>query len=218
MKKILRFIFVIFIIASIILTAIGIWNKEWETVTASISLIIAIISGWIAYEVFIKHAEAEKPQSVLRVDFRSRFGLILLLAENLGTRPAFNIKFIWEKELKNHKGEIVKFNHFDKEFDIPVLNAKEQTSIIVDTPWNFFEKYKNDDLDYSGTILFQEALSLKRKTEYPFKFSFKHYSTSPSFDNEEPKTMHELQKIPGQLNEIKRAIEKINVDNISPKP
>ncbi len=203
----------VFIVASIILTAISFCNKEWETITASISLIIAIISGWIAYEVFIRQAEAEKPQIVLRLDFRSRYGLIMLLAENLGTRPAFNIKLSWDKELKNHNGEIVKFNQYDQDSDIPVLNAKEQTSVIIDTPGNFFEKYKNDSLDYSGTISYQETLTSKRKTKYPFRFSFKHYGASPSFENEEPKTMYELQKIPEKLNEIKIALDKINLNN-----
>lgn len=216
MKNLLRIIFVLFIIASIILAAISSINKEWETTTASISLIIAIISGWIAHEVFIIQAEANKPQIVIRLDFKSRYGLIMLVAENLGMRPAFNIKLNWNKELKNYKGEILKFNSFDQKSDIPVLNAKEQTSIIIDTPNRFFEKYKNDCLDYSGTISYQESLTSRRKTKYPFRFSFKHYATSPLFENEEPKTMFELQKIPDKLNEIKKALDKLNMHNDKP--
>jgi len=204
---------VIFILTSIVLTIVSFCNKEWETVTASISLIIAIISGWIAYEVFLKQSEADKPQIVLRIDFKSRYDLIMLVIENLGTRPAFNIVLNWDNELKDHYGKIVKFNKFDETSDIPVLNAKEQTSVIIDTPWNFFEKNKNANLDYSGTVSFQETLTSKRKTTYPFKFSFRHYGSSPSFENEEPKTMFELQKIPEKLDEIKKALDKLNSNN-----
>lgn len=203
---------------SIGLTAISIFNKEWETATASISLTIAIISGWIASEVFIKQTEAEKPQIILRLDFRSRFDLVLLRAENLGSRPAFNIKLHWDKELKNLKGEAVRFNPYDQYSDIPVLNAKEQTSIIIDKPDTFFEKNKNDNLDYSGTISFQETITSKRRTSYPFSFSFKHYGLSPAIEDEETKTMFELQKVPAKLESINKVLDKINVNtDIKPK-
>lgn len=61
-------------------------------------------------------------------------------------------------------------------------------------------------MDYDGIIKFQESLNSKRKTSYPFHFSFKHYYLSPSFDNETPKTMYELQKIPEKLENIKNEI------------
>lgn len=209
MKLILRIVFALLIAASIALTIISYCNQEWNTITASISLIIAIISGWIAYEVFLKQAEADKPQIVLRLDFKSRFGLILLIAENLGLKPAFNIKLIWDKELRNHKGEIIKFNQYDTQSDIKVLNAKEQTSVIIDSPHDFFEKNKPENLDFSGTVSFQESLTSRKLTEYPFRFSFKHYGLSPSIENEEPKTMFELQKIPGKLDQMTEVLNKL---------
>jgi len=217
MKQILRVVFVFFIIAAILLTIVSYCNQKWDTITATISLIIAIISGWIAFEVFINHAEANKPQIVLRLDFRSRYGLILLIAENLGAKPAFNIKIQWDKKLVNHKGEIISFNKYDQQFDIPVLNAKELTSVIIDTPNKFFEKHKNENLDYSGTIEFQETLKSKKKSRSPFTFSFRHYGLSPTFENEEPKTMYELQKIPKKLDNLKEVLTQIK-SKIDSKP
>ena len=210
MKKFLRTIFTIFILISILLAIVSYFNKEWSTITASISLIIAIISGWIAYEVFYRQTQAEKPQIVLRLDFRSRYSLVLLVAENLGTKPAFNIRFKWDRELKNQKGEPLKFNKYDNSVDIPVLNAKENTSVIIDTPHALFERYKEDELDFSGVISFQETLKSKRRTTYPFLFSLKHYGNSPMDENEEPKTMFELQKIPKKLDEIKMELKKLS--------
>lgn len=211
MKKFLSIVFVIFILASILIVVVSFCNKEWSTVTASVSLIIAIISGWVAYEVFYKQAQAEKPQIVLRLDFQSRYSLVLLVAENLGTRPAFNIKFNWKRELKNHKGQPVRFNKYDNHVDIPVLNANETTSVIVGTPNALFEQCKKEEVfDFSGVISYQEVLKSKRRTTYPFLFSLSHYGNSPIIENEEPKTMYELQKIPKKLDEIIKELKKMN--------
>lgn len=108
MKKISTYIFIVLLIVSIWLTIISIKNKEWET--ATISLTIAIISGWIAYETFYRQSQAEKAQIVVKLDFASRYDVILLVVENLGLKPAFNIILDWNQELKNLKGEKIRFN------------------------------------------------------------------------------------------------------------
>jgi hypothetical protein len=204
---ILSFSLLIFI--SLVLAFFSFKNREWETLTASVSLTIAIISGWIAYETFYRQALSEKPQIILRLDFKSRYDLILLVAENLGSKTAFNIQFKWDQVLLNLDGEKVTFNKYDTDHDITVLNPQERTSVIIDGQSQFFEKHKNEHLNYSGKIIFQESLNSKRKTSYPFKFSFDHYTQSLSFDSEEPRTMHELQKVPTKLNEIKEVLNKI---------
>lgn len=218
MKRLSSYVFVILLLASIFLAAMSLKNKEWESLTAVISLIIAIISGWIAYETFHKQTQASKAQIIVRLDFESRYDIILLVVENLGSKPAFNIKLKWNQELKNLDGEKIQFNKFDKNFDIPVLNPNERTSVIVDVASRFYSEIDSkENLDYDGIIYFQESLSLKKKTSYPFQFSFKHYNFSPSFENETPRTMFELQKIPKQLenikNEIKTLSKQINKPN-----
>lgn len=203
--------FLLLIITSLILACFSFINKEWESLTASISLTIAIISGWIAFETFYRQSLLEKPQIILRLDFRSRYDLILLVAQNLGSKTAFNISLIWDKALLNYKGESVSFSNEVNGIEIPVLNPNESTSLIIGTQSWFFGKHKDDNLDYNGKILFQESLNSKRKTTYPFHFSFKHYSKSPSFESEEPRAMFELQKIPLKLDEIKKAIDAISI-------
>jgi len=207
--RLTKYVFIILLLASLFLAFLSLKNNEWESLTATISLTIAIISGWIAYESFHNQSLARKPQIILRLDFKSRYDLILLVAENLGEKPAFNIKFEWQNRLLNHKNEEIRFNKYDDSIDIPVLNSKENTSVIVDLASRFYENRKTDNLDFNGTIKFQESLNSRRKTSYPFHFSFKHYSMSPSFENEEPKTMYELQKIPEKLERIKLEIKKI---------
>ena len=209
MKKISTYIFIVLLIASIWLTIISIKNKEWDTVTATISLIIAIISGWIAYETFYRQSQAEKAQIVVKLDFTSRYDVILLVVENLGLKPAFNIILDWNQELRNLKGEKIRFNKFSENIDIPVLNPKEKTSVLIDVASRFYSKRNEKDMDFNGMVKFQESLNSKRQTSYPFQFSFKHYNLSPAFENETPKTMFELQKIPDKLESIKHEINNI---------
>jgi hypothetical protein len=209
MKKISTYIFIVLLIASISLTIISLKNKEWESVTATISLIIAIISGWIAYETFYRQNQAEKAQIVVKLDFTSRYDVILLVVENLGLKPAFNITLNWNQELRNLKGEKIRFNKFNEKVDIPVLNPSERTSVLIDVASRFYSKRSEKDMDYDGTVKFQESLNSKRQTSYPFHFSFKHYNLSPAFENETPKTMFELQKIPDKLESIKQEINNI---------
>lgn len=217
MKRFFQICFLLLIIISLTLSFLSLINKEWESLTASISLTIAIISGWIAYETFYRQSLSEKPQIILRLDFKSRYDLILLVAENLGSKTAFNIKFIWDQTLLNFKEEKVSFNDNNNEIEIPVLNPKESTSLIIGVQSSFFEKHKDDNLNFSGKIIFQESLNSKRETSYPFHFSFKHYAKSPSFESEEPRTMFELQKLPLKLNEIKEALKTLS-ETVKNKP
>ena len=99
MRRFLIYSFVLLILTSLFLAYLSFKNKEWETLTASISIIIALISEWNAYETFYRQALSNKPQIILRLDSKSRYGLFLLVAENLGAKPAFNIQFIWNQDL-----------------------------------------------------------------------------------------------------------------------
>ena len=209
MRRLLQTFFVIFLLSSVLLVVISYCNKEWQTITATISLIIAIISGWIAYEVFYRQTQSEKPQIILRFDFRSRHSLVLLVAENLGKKPAFDIKIKWNRVLLNHNREPVKFNKYDNKSEISVLNVNEKTSVVIDTPTSLFDRYKGNDMDFGGTITFKENISTKRTTSYPFFLSLKHYGNSPTTETEEPNTMFELQKIPKKLDEIKNELSKL---------
>lgn len=208
MRKLLITSFTILILVSLFLAFLSFQNKEWESMTASISLTIAIISGWIAYEAFYMQSINRRPQVVLRLDFRSRYGLVLLVAENLGSQPAFNIRFKWNQDLLNHKGEKVSFNKSNSQIEIPVLNPNESTSTIIGSPSTIFKK-SGVNLDFNGFIMFQESLNSNKETSYPFQFSFQHFRNAPMDETEEPKTMYELQKIPQHLDKIKDELSKI---------
>lgn len=131
-----------------------------------------------------------------------------MVAENLGKKPAFDINIKWGKEILNQKREQVKFNKYDNKTDVPVLNSNDQISVVIDAPNLLFDRYKGDDIEFSGRITFKESITTKRTTSYPFFLSLKHYGNFPIIENEEPKTMFEVQKIPKKLDDIKNEIRK----------
>ncbi|KAA9357008.1 hypothetical protein [Larkinella humicola] len=184
---------------------------KWETLTASISLTIAIISAWVAYETFYLQNQSKRPQIVLTIDSQSRHSLFLLVCQNLGEKAAFNFKFTWTRPLLDLKGNQITFKSNPKIVDceIPVLNAKEKLSIIVDEIGSFYKKNKDDSKYYSGTISFQESLTCNKKTSYNFQFSFEQYSETPLSESELPKTLFEIQKIPKNLEDIKAELQKL---------
>ncbi len=194
--------FILLIGASIVITTIALTARQWETVTASISLLIAIVSAWISFETLHRQDQTNRPQLVLGIDFHSRTGLIQLVCQNAGGKPAFNIKIDWDRDLVNTNGKKITFSKFHNDVDIPVLNPKETTAAFVDGENSFFEKFRGQDLTYSGKISYQESLNRKQRTSTPFSFSLTHYSNTLLDQKEETLTMNRLQKIPDALKAI----------------
>ncbi len=211
MKRFLIIIsFIVVILISLFILFLTINNKEWQAATASISLIIAVISAWIAYETFYRQTQSQRPQVTLELDFKSRYDLVQLVAKNYGQKPAFNIKIEWENQLLNSKGKPIIFNKSkNTDIQIPVLNRNEQIFALIDKPSIFFERYGDQNLDYKGRISFQESLTLKKRSTYPFYISFEPYRDSLKYETEELKTHFELQKIPEKLESIQEEIRKL---------
>ena len=105
MKRIFTLILIILIAISLLLIYVSYLNNQWSTITASISLIITLIASFFLFEMYHNHIQMNRPQLVVRLDFKSRDSLALLVIENLGKRPAFNIKFRWKEELTSHNGK-----------------------------------------------------------------------------------------------------------------
>lgn len=194
---------------SLFIGAVSLKNGEWQALIASISLMVAIISAWMAYEVFYKQYEDEKPNIVLEFDMSSRYSLVLLVAKNLGRRPAFNIKFDWEEELKNFCGEALRFSKPDNEWDIQALNPGEIISLPIDIPENLFSR-KDDNYEFTIEVSFQESSTKRKRHSKSILLSLEQYRNSLTYVNENMKTQYELQQIPKELREIRKTIKSTN--------
>lgn len=211
MKTTFRLLFIAIIISSIILAVISVYNKEWEATTASLSLIIAIISAWIAFEVFRSAFDQKRPRLTIMPDMTSRYNLIQLTLCNCGQSPAYNINIDWEKRPVNEKGESISFNKYQTgEFEVLILNGAEKTSVPLNTQTNYFNNNANHEMNFRGVISYSLTNTKKKRIAESFQFSFEHCKESALYETEEPKTNYKLQEIPGILNDIKKEISKLN--------
>ena len=210
MKIAFRILCSIFIIGTIVLIVISINQNEWGTTTASLSLIIAIISAWIAFESFRNIEDQKNPSLTITPDFSSRYKRLLLRLRNHGQYPAYNVKIDWDNQPTNCNGEKVVFNKYRTGgYEVFILSGKEETTVTVDSSESFFARYKDKSLIFSGVISYSLKSDSKNKKKEPFEFSLEHYAGSPSFDNEEIKTYYALQQLPNKLEEIKREVNKL---------
>ncbi|WP_242927492.1 hypothetical protein [Pontibacter vulgaris] len=213
---IIRLCFAIIIIASLLLTANRILDKDWSTVTASISLIIAVISAWIAYDTFHHQALAQKPQIVIQPNFVDRSGLILLSIMNHGENPAYNITIKWHNPIINSKDEIFSFSNGSKKYDILVLSKNEKVSTLVDGLTSFYNKYKDADLEYSGVITYTEDLKSRRKNHQNFNLSLTSYKRLVN-ETDSGITHNKLQSIPDHLASLQKEIHSLRKELLTIK-
>jgi len=209
MKTFIRIILTLFIIATVVLIVISVYQKEWNTVTAEIALIIAIISGWITYETFREAQERKKPFITIFPDYSSRYDLLQLRMRNNGEHPAYNVKIEWDRPIVNHKGEQARFNKYSNDIEAVILNGNEETSVLIDTPGKFYETHKESGLNFKGTITYSLKSDSKSTIEKTFEVSFEHRGASLSYEEENVRTSFELQKIPKQLDGIRKTIERL---------
>jgi hypothetical protein len=187
--------------AAIVLAAmllLGPKSKEtWATLTAVLAVIAAVISAWPSLRVLEIQEDATRPCPTPHFDITSRYGLLLLRVSNIGAGVAYNVQLNWDKHPQDEEGEDV--TSLDS---ISVLMPHDSVSILVGRPHDLLQKYPT--MRFEGTLGFKDATGKYRKQR--FICSADEYRKRLTFDNEMPRTLHELQKLPKELTEICAAI------------
>src|SRR3984957_4249009 len=181
----------------------GVESKEaWATIAASLAVIVSVLSAWSTRSVLDLQAGEREPYVYPSIDVESRYGLLQLRVTNYGGGPAFGVKLNWEKPLLDSKGESKNFGKYDAQGRIPVLLQKETLSILADGQIQFYEVHK--DCNYSKIMEFRDASGWRKK--YRFKVSAEQYRASLRYTDEAPKTHHQLQQIPDQIEKLTTVI------------
>jgi hypothetical protein len=200
---------IVLIAIAVIVVAIrnlGIGAKEaWATIAASLAVIVSVLSSWSTRSLLELQEHEREPYVYPSIDVESRYGLMQLRIKNYGGGPAFGVKLSWKKPLLDSKGEPKNFGKYDVEGRIPILLQKESLSILVDGNIQFYGAYK--DCNYSGTIEFKDAAGRRKK--YPFVVSAEMYRATLSYTDEAPKTHHQLQHIPDEIEKLTSAVSSL---------
>ena len=128
----------------------------------------------------------------------SRYNLIQLRVTNYGGGVAHDISLKWDKPLVNSGGKEIRFTKQDDAPEIPILLPNESMSTLIDGSMQLFQKYQ--DMNYAGLVEFKDASGKKHK--HQFQLSIEKYRGTLTFAIEEPKTHHELQKIPQEIQRL----------------
>lgn len=71
LRRLLILAFVGLATVSILISFYAFRQEQWEVLTASISLLIAIIAAWVSYETLYRQSQVRRAQLILSVDFSS---------------------------------------------------------------------------------------------------------------------------------------------------
>lgn len=185
-------------------------DAVWAVIAASLAVIASVIAAWTGQKALEIQEDAQKPHPYPTVDASSRYGLLQLRVKNTGGSPAHDIRLVWDKPLVNSKGEPIRFTEQEGAPDIPVLLPNESATVLIDGAKQFFESVS--DANHTGSIHFQDAAGNPRK--HKFYLSVEYHRKRLYFDQEEPKTHYQLQKIPEKLDNVVNELKAIK-ENIS---
>jgi hypothetical protein len=177
----------------------------WAAVAAALAVITSVISSWVSQRALELQQDSQKPYPYPSADVASRYGLVQLRVTNYGGSAAHDISIKWDKPILNSKEEPIRFTSQAGVPEIPVLMPNESISILIDGSLQLFEKYQ--DLNFSGWVEFKDAS--KKRQRHPFYLSIEKYRKTLDFAQEEPKTHHELQKIPEEIQKLYAELRQI---------
>jgi hypothetical protein len=180
-------------------------KEAWATLAASLAVVTSMVSAWGAQRVVELEEQRLEPYPYPQFDATSRYGLMLLKITNFGGGAAHNIKLIWEKPLKNSRGQEVGFAQGATSGELSILLPGQHISKIVDGHIQLFQL--EGPHIYSGTVEYQDSKGSRRS--HRFLLDAEAYKDTPLYDDESINTHHELQKIPERLQALCEEVKKI---------
>lgn len=220
MRVLFRLLLVGSMFLALTVAAVSLWKlgltdpSGWATVAAALAVIAAVASAWTSQRVLELQEDASEPNPVPIIDVRSRYQLAQFRITNHGGASAHNVRIRWEQQLKNASGEEVLLG---RDVAIPVIPEGEDASVLLGSSHRFFQTHQ--DTTYRGTILYANASG--RQYSKPFVVSAEHERASLVHDEEIPKTLFELQKIPDELQHVTRELRylrEVLENNMVPAP
>jgi hypothetical protein len=180
-------------------------SETWAVVAAALAVITSILSSWLALRVLEIQQDEKRPYPYPSIDVRSRYGLMQLRITNDGGSAARNIFIKWKKPLLNTQGEIVRFTKQENAPDIPILLSNESVAVLIGGSHTIYQQYS--DMNYSGILEFQDVSG--RKMKHTFYLSAETYRSTLDYEEEEVRTQFELQKIPEEIEKLRKEVMKI---------
>ena len=179
--------------------------ETWTVAAAALAVITSIVSAWSSRRVVELQEDSQRPNPYPAFDCTSRYGLVILRVKNAGGTPAHNVWLEWSPTLKNLKGEIIGFPKLDGVPAIMVLLPGDSITQVIDAHHEFLKSHP--DSEFNGFISFEDPAGHDYRR--PFRLDGRQYAGTPIYDDEALKTHYELQKIPKELELIRKLLDKL---------
>ena len=187
-------------VAGVALRKLGLADPSaWATVAAALAVVAAIASAWTSQRVLELQEDALEPNPVPMIDMRRRYQLAQFRVTNHGGASAHNVKIIWQQQLQDAEGNDVLLG---RDVAIPVIPEGESASVLMGSSHSFVRAHQ--DTTCRGTIEYTNASG--RQYRKPFVVTAEHERVALTHDEETPKALWELQKLPDELKGVARAI------------
>jgi len=187
-------------------------KEAWSTLAAALAVITSMVSAWGAQRVVELEEARMSPYPYPQFDTKSRYGLLLLKITNFGGSAAHNVRLIWDQPLKNSDGKTINFSSSEEAESLSILLPNQHISKIVDGVVGFFS-VAGPHL-YGGTVEFKDGAGKKRS--HKFHLDADCLKGTPMHDEEAPKTHYELQKLPSEIERLRKSIDAIGKKIQSP--
>lgn len=173
-------------------------------VAAALAIIPAVLATWSGQRMVELEEDSKVAFPYPTFDAHSRYTVLQLRISNFGNSIARNVYLEWTKSFEVSKGGPPTF--LIEAAPLHVLLPNESASFYVDGSHDFVKKYGH--AEFTGIVHFENASG--RKRSHPFVLSSSKFKDSLTFDEESPKTHHELQKLPKHLHDIGKSVKEIS--------
>lgn len=187
--------FVVLACALLIIVALNgpIEKETWATLAGVLAVLAALVAVLPALRVLEIQEEALRPHPTPYFDLASRYNLLQLRVKNFGGGVAYNVRLQWGKRPLNHAGEeITSLDH------ISVLRPQESASVLVGASSSIVSRIAESTFD--GECYWTDAAGKEHRRD--FVCSVDGNQRQLVYDDELPKTLYELQKVPNELSRI----------------
>jgi hypothetical protein len=174
----------------------------WATLAAALAVIAALAAAWTGQRMVELQEDAAQPNPVPSIDLRSRYGLAQFRITNHGRSVAQDVLVKWDRPLLDADGQAVGLG---SESAIPALGPGQTASVLLGVPHSWLEK--TPKATFSGSISFKNSSG--DDTKRPFVVSAEHERQSLTHDEEEPRTLYDIQKIPEVLKQIAAELQRL---------
>lgn len=178
----------------------------------SSAILAAAISAVIAFRSAELTEERLRPYPYPYIDTSSRYSLAQLRIRNVGGTAAHEVYLEWTGN------SIPKMHREKNESDVPLLaNGKENAIAVLlpydslsqalDVPYKIAKQAKMEGTEWKGFVNFKDSRGQKHR--HPFVLDVTNLGRGLLYDTEEPKTMHELQKLPKEIGKLTQAVKEL---------